>query len=195
VSISTVTATAKTLEQLRDFARLQVRAGLLDEQTCRREVAAALSAESKDLDAEAVARSWVGAERQALLDDRAGWTRPTDHDRLVAAFDELTAARVVVLQGVDDHWTAKAELERLAAAGSPVEGVAWFTHPDVWHAIDHGMLEINVWHADTANVGPGDALLDRVIGCLERHGLSAHFDEGRIEVAAHWHRAVDEATA
>jgi hypothetical protein len=190
-----VTATAKTLEQLRDFTRLQVRAGLLDEQTCRREVAAALSAESKDLDAEALARRWVAAERQQLMDDQAGWTRPTDHDRLMAAFDELADARVVVLQGVDDHWTAKAELERLAAAGTRVAGVAWFTHPDVWHAIDHGMLEINIWHADTANVAPGDALLDLAIGCLERHGLSAHFDEGRIEVAAHWHWYVDEATA
>lgn len=190
-----MTATAKTLEQLRDFTRLQVRAGLLDEQTCRREVAAALSAESKDLDAEALARRWVAAERQQLMDDQAGWTRPTDHDRLMAAFDELADARVVVLQGVDDHWTAKAELERLAAAGTRVTGVAWFTHPDVWHAIDHGMLEINIWHDDTANVAPGDALLDLAIGCLERHGLSAHFDEGRIEVAAHWHWYVDEATA
>jgi hypothetical protein len=189
-----VTATAKTLEQLRDFARLQVRAGLLDEHACHDEVAAALRAESKDLDADVLAHSWVAEERQHWLDDRAAWNRPTDHDRLLAAFGELTASGVVVLQGVEDHWTAKAELERLAAAAIPVEGVAWFTHPDVWHAIDHGMLEVNVWHADTANVAPGEPLLDLVIGCLERHGLSAHFDEGRIEVAAHWQRYVDEAT-
>jgi hypothetical protein len=189
-----VTARPKTLDQLRDFARLQVRAGLLDDETCRREVAAAVASESKDLDAEALARSWVAAERRQLRDDQVSWSRPTDHDRLLAAFDELASARVVVLQGVEDHWTATAELERLTAAGTPVDGVAWFTHPDVWHAIDHGMLEINVWHPDTANVAPGDALLDVVIGCLERHGLSAHFDEGRIEVAAHWHRYVAEAT-
>ena len=190
-----MTSSPKTLGQLREFARLQVRAGLLDEETCRHEVAEALTSETKDLDAVALARSWVAAERQQLRVDQALWIRPTDHDRLVAAFDELASARVVVLQGVEDHWTAKAELERLAAAGTPVEGVAWFTHPDVWHAIDHGMLEINVWHADTANVAPGDLLLDLVIGCLERQGLSAHFDEGRIEVGAHWHRYVDEATA
>jgi hypothetical protein len=190
-----VTATAKTLQQLRDFARLQVRAGLLDQRTCREEVAAAVTAESNDLDADALARRWVAAERQDLLAEQTSWIRPTDHDRLLGAFDELTAARVVVLQGVEDHWTAKAELERLAAAGTAVEGVAWFTHPDVWHAIDHGMLEINVWHTDTANVAPGDQLLDLVVGCLERHGLSAHFDEGRIEVAVHWQRYVDEATA
>jgi hypothetical protein len=190
-----VTARPKTLDQLRDFARLQVRAGLLDDETCRREVAAAVASETKDVDAKALARSWVAAERQQLLDDQVSWSRPTDHDRLLAAFDELSSAGIVVLQGVEDHWTATAELERLASAGTSVDGVAWFTHPDVWHAIDHGMLEINVWHPDTANVAPGDALLDGVIACLERHGLSAHFDEGRIEVGAHWHRYVAEATA
>jgi hypothetical protein len=190
-----VTATAKTLAQLRDFARLQVRAGLLDDRACRDEVAAAIRAESQDLDADALARSWVAEQRQRLLDDQASWTRPTDHDRLMDGFEELTAAGVVVLQGVEDHWTAKTELERLAAAATTVAGVAWFTHPDVWHAIDHGMLEINVWHSDTANVAPGDPLLDFVIGCLERHGLSAHFDEGRIEVAARWQRYVDKASA
>jgi hypothetical protein len=190
-----VTARPKTLDQLRDFARLQVRAGLLDDETCRREVAAAVASETKDVDAEALARSWVAAERQQLRDDQVSWSRPTDHDRLLAAFDELASAGVVVLQGVEDHWIATAELERLASAGTSVDGVAWFTHPDVWHAIDHGMLEINVWHPDTANVAPGDALLDGVIACLERHGLSAHFDEGRIEVGAHWHRYVAEATA
>jgi hypothetical protein len=190
-----VTARPKTLEQLRDFARLQVRAGLLDDESCRREVAAAVASETKELDADALARSWVAAERQQLRDDQATWVRPTDHDRLLAAFDELVSARVVVLQGVEDHWTATAELARLAAAGTSVDGVAWFTHPDVWHAIDHGMLEINVWHADTANVAPGDPLLGVVIACLERHGLPAHFDEGRIEVGAHWHRYRDEAPA
>ena len=58
----------------------------------------------------------------------------------------------------------------------------------MWHAIDHGMLELNVWHGDTANVAPGDPLLDIVIDSLRAQGLAAHFDEGRVEVAAFWHR-------
>jgi hypothetical protein len=66
--------------------------------------------------------------------------------------------------------------------------VAWFTAPDVWHAVDHGMLELNVWHGDSANVAPGDPLLDLVVDTLARHGLAAHFDEGRIEISASWHR-------
>ena len=43
------------------------------------------------------------------------------------------------------------------------------------------MLEINLWHGDTANVAPGEPLLDLVLGMLARHGIPAVFDEGRIE--------------
>jgi len=69
-------------------------------------------------------------------------------------------------------------------------GVVWFTPGDVWHAIDHGMLEVNVWHATGANIAPGDALLGVVVDAFARHGLSARYDEGRVEVDAHWHRRV-----
>ena len=41
---------------------------------------------------------------------------------------------------------------------------------------------------DQDNAAPGDALLTAVVSCFERHGLAAHFDEGRIEVAARWQR-------
>ena len=64
----------------------------------------------------------------------------------------------------------------------------WFTPSDVWHAIDEGMLEVNLWHPTTANAAPGDELLDDVIVVLEKHGLESHFDEGRIEVTAFWQR-------
>ena len=95
---------------------------------------------------------------------------------------------MVVLQGCDDHWSAKAVLDERTAAGDPPRGIAWFTPSDVWHAVDEGMLEVNLWHGDTANAAPGDALLDEVMGVLEKHGLASHFDEGRIEVDAHWHK-------
>jgi hypothetical protein len=52
------------------------------------------------------------------------------------------------------------------------------------------MLEVNLWHGSTANAAPGDQLLDQVIGIFTKHGLDAHFDEGRIEVTAHWQRRV-----
>jgi hypothetical protein len=175
-------------EQLQDFARLQVRAGLLDDEAALAEVTAAVAAELPGPDAEALALAWLADARRDLVAMQAAWGEHTDFDRLQEVFAEVETLGVRVLQGVDDHWTAKAELERLAATDAPPRGIAWFTAPDVWHAVDQGMLEVNLWHGSTANAAPGDPLLDAVLGCFARHGLEAHFDEGRIEVAAFWQR-------
>jgi len=172
----------------RAFARSCVRAGLLGEHELYDEVALAVRSELPALagSAEAVARDWVGEFREELAVDQAGWPAVTDHDRLQAAFAEITAAGVVVLQGCEDHWAAKALLD--ARSSEVPRGIAWFTPPDVWHAIDEGMLEVNLWHGSTANAAPGDALLDDVLAVFARHDLAAHFDEGRIEVATFWQR-------
>lgn len=171
--------------ELRDFARLQVRAGLLPPEQQHEDVVAAVRAEMPDLDAPILGRAWLAAARQDLEREQAGWSGLTDDDRLQAAFDECASHDVPVLQGVEDHWVAQRHLD---AADPRPRGIAWFTQPDVWHAIDEGMLEVNLWHGTGANVAPGDALLDAVLSCLGRHGLHAHFDEGRIEVAARWQR-------
>ena len=171
-------------DELRDFARLQVRAGLLADEDARREVRDAVAAELPDTDADVLARAWLAAARRELEAEQGSWPEATDHDRLESVFAECEAHGVRVLQGIDDHWTAKAELER----SDGLRGVLWFTPPDVWHAIDHGMLEVNLWHASGANAAPGDALLDSVLACFDRQGLSATFDEGRIEVSARWQR-------
>jgi hypothetical protein len=177
-------------EHVRDFARSCVRAGLLGEQELYDEVALAISAELpvRSAGARGLAREWVAEFRAELQADQQTWPEVTDYDRLQAAFAEIAAGEVVVLQGCEDHWAAKTVLDERAAAGDPPRGVAWFTPPDVWHAIDEGMLEVNLWHGSTANAAPGDALLDDVVAVLARHGFAAHFDEGRIEVAAHWQR-------
>jgi len=176
-------------EQVREFARGCVRSGLLDDAGLFAEVLLAVRSELPDTaDPEHVARSWIEEFREELARDQAVWPEVTDYDRLQAAFADLGAADIVVLQGCEDHWTAKELLDERAEAGNPPRGVAWFTPPDVWHAIDEGMLEVNVWHATTANVAPGDPLLDEVVAALGQHDLAAHFDEGRVEVSAHWHR-------
>ena len=175
-------------QHVREFARAGVRAGLLPEDALRREVVEAVAAELPDRDAEETADAWIAEAREELRVDQESWPEATDYERLQTAFAELELSDVVVLQGVEDHWEAKKLLQERAAEGQPAGGVAWFTPPDVWHAVDHGMLEVNVWHGDTANVEPGDELLDLVLGVLEKHGLAARFDEGRIEVSAHWHR-------
>ena len=177
---------------MRDFTRSCVRAGLLTDVALRDEVAQAIRAElpSRADSAGDLARAWVDEARDALVHEQDGWPEATDYDRLQTAFEELELLDVVVLQGVDDHWKAQAELKRHEADRQPPTGIAWFTPPDVWHAIDEGMLEVNLWHGSSANVAPGDSLLDDVLTAFDRHGLPAHFDEGRIEVSARWQRRV-----
>ena len=179
-------------QHVREFARACVRAGLLDDADLRDEIAQAIEGELPDRATESgdLAAAWIDEAREELRVDQVSWPEATDYERLQTAFSEIELADVVVLQGCDDHWAAKALLDERAAAGTTPRGVAWFTPSDVWHAVDEGMLEVNLWHGSTANAAPGDPLLDEVLGVLEKHGLAAHFDEGRIEVDAHWHRRI-----
>jgi len=137
---------------------------------------------------ELLAGEAVGDARAELAREQESWPTITDYDRVQDAFDELASRGVVVLQAVADHWAVTAELTARDERAEQVAGVAWFTPADVWHAIEHGMLELNLWHGDTANVAPGDALLDDVVDVLGRHDLAAHFDEGRLEVSMRWSR-------
>jgi hypothetical protein len=179
-------------DHVRDFVRACVRAGILTDEETYAEARLAITAELPDLagEVESLADAWISAARDELALEQVTWPRVTDYDRLQSAFGALGGTGVVVLQGCEDHWAAKALLDERAAAGDPPVGIAWFTPPDVWHALDEGMLEVNLWHGTTANVAPGDALLDDVLAVFAGHGLPAHFDEGRIEVSARWQRRI-----
>ncbi len=182
-----------TAEQhVRDFARVGVRAGLLSTDELHAELVEAITTElpGRAAEADALASTWVDEAREQLRVDQESWPEATDHERLQSAFEEIELLDVVVLQGCEDHWAAKRLIDERRDNGDPPAGVAWFTPPDVWHAVDEGMLEVNLWHGTTANVTDGDELLDAVLGVLEKHGLAAHFDEGRIEVDAHWHKRI-----
>lgn len=165
-----------------------VRSGLGSAEEVRVEVAAAIAADHPDLPAESTAEAWIDEARAAWRAEAAGWPDVTDHDRLVRAFALLEERGIVVLQGIADHWVARDELRRRTPRPA---GVAWFTPTDVWHAIDAGMLEVNLWHGTTANAAPGDGLLEDALAAFAEAGLEAHWDEGRIEVAARWQRRPD----
>jgi hypothetical protein len=139
-----------------------------------------------------VTDDFLAAARQELVEASAGWPAQTSFDRLQEAFAELREHDVVVLEAVNDHWDAAEALEKLAAEGRRPRGIAYFTHPDIWHAVQHGMLELNVWHGDSANVAPGDDLLDLVLGALTAHEIPSCFDEGRIEASLEWQRRLPE---
>ncbi|WP_243843135.1 MULTISPECIES: hypothetical protein [unclassified Mumia] len=175
-------------EALRSYARVLVRAGLTAPDAWVRDVAVAAREDAGLDDPEGEAQRLVDDARQALAEEQATWPPRTDYDALQAALASLESAGLVVLQGVDDHWAAAAVLRGPSGQGSAVRGVVWFTPSDVWHAVDHGMLELNAWHPDSANIADGDPLCEEVLAALDAHGLAAHFDEGRIEVRAFWHR-------
>ena len=160
-----------------------VRSDLRTESELLSQVVEAISTDLRTADPQALAEAWIAEARAAWRQDAAGWPPLTDHDRLQTAFGTLAGDGFVVLQGCADHWSARDELVR---ASPSARGVVWFTEPDVWHAVGEGMLEVNLWHPDTANAAPGDRLLAEVLDHFVAAGLGAHFDEGRIEVAARW---------
>jgi len=171
--------------EVREFARSCVRSGLLASDALREEVTLAVSSELPHLasQADVLARAWIAEFTRDAVAEAETWPEATDYDRVQVALAALAGSGVVVLQGCEDHWAAKRLLEDQQA-----RAVLWFTAPDVWHAIDEGMLEVNVWHGSTANVAPGDELLDEVVAAFAAAGLEAHYDEGRVEVSAYWQR-------
>jgi hypothetical protein len=170
-----------------------VRSALWPEPEVRARTVAAIRVDHPDLPAEETADAWIAEATAAWRADALTWPEVADHDRLLVVFEHLDRQGIVVLTGVEDHWVARDELRRRTPKPA---GVAWFTPTDVWHAIDAGMLEVNLWHADTANAAPGDALLDAALVAFESAGLGARFDEGRIEVAARWQqRPPDDSPA
>ncbi|MGI8434964.1 MAG: DUF6891 domain-containing protein [Nocardioidaceae bacterium] len=181
---------AGRLEQLRNFARVQVWSGYGSAAEVRAEVFDAVRAEVSDgAQAQRLTEEYIAEADRSLVAAATSWPDQTDVDRLDAALAELEASDLVVLRAVDDHWAANEALQRRTeTTGKPPLGVAYFTVTDVWHAVENAMLELNVWHGSSANVAPGDPLLDMVLNVLHRHGFAAEFDEGRIEVSVLWQR-------
>jgi len=184
---------AGRIEQLRTHARCQVWAGYRSDVEVRADVYDAALAEERDPDrAAALTDELIASALRDLVVAASAWPSPTSFERLRSALADLRDHDVVVLEAVDDHWAAAETLDTLAAEGTSPLGIAYFTVPDVWHAVEHRMLEINVWHGDSANVAAGDSLLDLVLETLAGHGIPAAFDEGRIEATLAWQRRLGE---
>jgi hypothetical protein len=177
------------LDQLRTLARVQVWSGYLTDDQVRTDVLAAMRDEENDpTTAERLTAEFVEQAHAELAEASRQWPAQTAYDRLQSAFADLRARDVVVLEACDDHWAANEVLTAAAERGAPPAGIAYFTHADVWHAVEHGMLELNVWHGSSANVAPGDEILAVVQETLAAHGITSLFDEGRIEVSLAWER-------
>jgi hypothetical protein len=176
----------RTARELRGLARVLVRSGYADHAAITAALTEAVREDAPSMDAGALVPLLIGEAVMDLNADAATWPESTDPDRLDAVLAELEELGVVVVRYTSDHHEARKVLE---AADSP-QGLVFFTDTDVWHAVDFGMLELKLWHPDTANVAPGEPLLDDVLELLHRHDLPAAFDEGRIEVTLNWQRRV-----
>lgn len=173
--------------QTRAWLRDVVRSGLFDDDRVERELRDVIGADLPHLHPE-VASSWIDQERAAWAREAATWPSATDYDRLHAVFARLGREGLPVLVGCEDHWAASAALGDLP---TDAVGLIWFTPMDIWHAVDEPMLEMNIWDRHGVNQREGEPLVVRAIAACAAEGLEAHFDEGRLEVAARWQRFPD----
>lgn len=175
----------KTRAELADYARLVVRAGYSHRAQVQMEVGNVVRAELADAtEADALADRLVAQAETDLAADTATWPARTDNDALADALTSLSERGFVVLEHCQDHFDAT----RALRAAPEARGVVFFTETDVWHAITDGMLELKVWHADSAAVVEGEPELEAVLDTVRRAGLPAVFDEGRVEVTMTWRR-------
>ena len=175
--------------QTQSWLRSVVRSGLQTSAEIEADLRWVLREDLPYLD-EDLAPRWMEEAYREWAHDAAHWPALTDYDRLQAAFDRLATQGLPVLVGCEDHWAATAAIRDLAA---DAEGLVWFTPMDVWHAVDEPMLEVNVWNRDAVNQREGSSLVVRAVMACGEQGLEAHFDEGRLEIAARWQRRPDLA--
>lgn len=171
---------------MRGLARVLVRSGYADRAAATAALTEAVQGDAPAADPVVLVPELIDQAVAALHVDVAGWPDETDPDRLDAVLAELESLGVVVVRYTSDHHAAREVLE---SAAEP-KGLVFFTDTDVWHAVDFGMLELKVWHPDTANVAPGEPLLEDILALLHERDLPATFDEGRIEVTIDWQRRV-----
>jgi hypothetical protein len=176
----------RTARELRGLARVLVRSGYADHAAITAALTEAVTEDAPSMDAAALVPLLIGEAVMDLNEDAVTWPTTTDPDRLDAVLAELESRGLVVVRYTSDHHAAR---EALEAAEHP-QGLVFFTDTDVWHAVDFGMLELKLWHPDTANVAPGEPLLEDVLALLRQNDLPAVYDEGRIEVTLDWQRRV-----
>jgi hypothetical protein len=174
----------RTARELRGLARVLVRTGYADHAAITAALTEAVREDAPSVDPTALVPLLIGEAVMDLNEEARDWPATTDPDRLDAVLAELGRLGLVVVRYTTDHHAARQVLE---AADDP-QGLVFFTDTDVWHAVDFGMLELKLWHPDTANVAPGEPLLEDVLALLNEHGLAAVYDEGRIEVTLDWQR-------
>ena len=174
----------RTARELRGLARVLVRSGYADRAAVTAALTEAVQEDAPSADPAVLVQELIDEALSSVTEDAITWPDQTDPDRLDVVLAELEALGLVVVRYCADHHEAREVLQ----AATDAKGLVFFTDTDVWHAVDFGMLELKVWHPDTANVAPGEPLLEDVLALLHERDFPAAFDEGRIEVTIDWQR-------
>jgi hypothetical protein len=174
----------RTARELRGLARVLVRSGYADRAAVTAALSEAVREDAPSADPAVLVQELIDEALSSVTEDAITWPDQTDPDRLDVVLAELEALGLVVVRYCADHHEAREVLQ----AATDAKGLVFFTDTDVWHAVDFGMLELKVWHPDTANVAPGEPLLEDVLALLHERDFPAVFDEGRIEVTIDWQR-------
>ena len=114
-------------------------------------------------------------------------------DRLRAvcsgALAELRAHDIVVLEAVDDHWTASATLETLAAAGRHARGASPTSRCPTSGTPSSTACSRSTSGTATPRTSRRATLCSTSsLEVLGEHRIPAVFDEGRIEATLAWQR-------
>lgn len=186
----------EVVKDIRCYVEDQVAAGFLSRDEIIRAALDVVGDERTDAAAQRDQAERIADEAfQAHAAKEAGWTSPTDCDRLDAAFADLEAEGVISRQnfsccgtcGSAEIWD---EMEDARNAGRPSRGYAFYHEQDTESAVGGYGLHLNYGareQTDEAAVAIGH----EIAAHLNRHGLQTDWDgriERRIAVSLDWKR-------
>lgn len=187
--------TDEFLEQVRDYARREVRAGYSDREDAIEFVTEVFSDECDAGQLRPIATEFVDQELADYEREAATWPEVTDYDRLETAFASLEEAGIVARQnftccgtcGAAEIWD---EISVANATSGISRGYAFFHQQDTERAVDGEGIYLNYGacaEGEDAAVGIGQ----EIVAHLEKAGLRTHWDgtyQRRIGVALDWKR-------
>lgn len=115
----------------------------------------------------------IGSLIFAVLAEQESWSRPTDAERLVSAFDQLAGIGIIAHHYLGPT-RGDAEAKLLFEARGPLSGYVFYTPADARALLD-GVLELSWGVSQDADEGAADVLAGRLISTLAEAGLTVQW--------------------
>jgi hypothetical protein len=187
--------TDQLIQEVRDYARREIRSGYSDRRDAIEFVSAVFSSDCDEDRLRPLATVWVD---QALADyerEVATWPDVTDCDRLDAAFASLEQAGIVARQNFSCCGTCGAaeiwdEIPVEDAKSGAARGYAFFHQQDTERAVDGDGLYLN-YGACAEGEAAAVAIGHEIVAHFEKAGLTTKWNgtyQRRIDVTLDWKR-------